>query len=112
MPLVFKKHLGNKSRSKLSERRAAKVFGGRVQPASGAINVAALKADVKSREFLVDDKTTNTQSYSLNVKTWRKLQKEAFMNRRRPAMRIEFADGPTLYVFDEQTTMNLLNQNG
>ena len=108
MPIIRKLSLGNKARSKISEKRAAEVFGGRLQPASGAINVASLKGDVKSRQFLVDDKTTKHGSYSISVALWRKLQKEAFMNRRQPAMRVEFTDGPTLYIFDEQTTRRLL----
>lgn len=104
----IRKHLSNKHRSKFSEKRAAQVFRGRLQPASGAINQFNLKADVKSDRFLVDDKTTIHASYSVTTKLWKKLHREAWMNRRRPAMRIEFADGTVLYVIDEMTLQELI----
>ena len=100
-----------KARSKKSEKRAAKILNGKVQPASGAINRFDLKADVKTDRFLVDDKITRRASYSLSVKLWRKLTDEAFKNSRSPMMRVDFEDGPTLYVVDEQTIQQLLAEN-
>lgn len=96
-----KKNLSTKARSRKSEARCARFVGGRTQPASGALPVAAFKGDVKSAKFLIDDKTTNRKSYSIAVKLWQKLVREAFINRRSPALRIEFTDGPTLYVVGE-----------
>jgi hypothetical protein len=106
-----RKHLGKKARSRLSERRAQAVFGGRIQPASGALPVAHLKGDILSDKFLVDDKTTGRDSFSMNVRLWRKLAKEAWIIQRRPAFRIEFDAGTVLYVMDELTLHNLLNGN-
>lgn len=80
---------------------------GRVQPASGAINRFDLKGDVKSERFLIDDKTTHAGSFSVSLKLWRKLSNEAWKNRKRPAIRIEFSDGAPLYVVDEQTFIEL-----
>jgi hypothetical protein len=57
---------------------------------------------------LVDDKTTHNKSYGVQVELWRKLTREAFINKRRPAMRIEFSNGPVLYVIDELTFMEKL----
>jgi hypothetical protein len=108
MSFISKKYLGNKFRSKRSEKRAARIFGGRVQPASGALPVAHLKADVKSRTFLVDDKTTESKSFSINIEVWRKLTKEAFVNRRKPCMRIEFSQSQPLYLIDEMTFVDML----
>lgn len=110
MRIIARKHLTNKQRSKLSEKRAARMLNGRVQPASGAMPHFKCKADVKSDRFLLDDKTTIHQSYSLNVKTWNKLNREAWMNDRRPMMRIELANGPVLYVIDELTLNELLEK--
>lgn len=94
-------HLSNKERSKRSEKRAAKFFQGRLQPASGALKSVFAKADVKSDKFLVDDKVTKNESYSLKIETWRKLSKEAWHNNRRPIIRIAFDSGPVLLVMDE-----------
>lgn len=106
--MIFsRRHTSTKRRSKFSERRAAAIIGGKVQPASGAINRFDLKGDVKSKHFLVDDKTTTLGSYSISVKLWRKLTREAFMNKRAPLVRVEFTDGPSLYIIDETTFMKL-----
>ena len=108
MSFIFsRKTSSTKKRSKHSERRAAKILDGRVQPASGALNQFNLKADVKSSHFLVDDKTTARGSFSVSVALWRKLSREAWMNKRAPLIRIEFSAGPSLYVMDEVTFMKL-----
>jgi len=104
---LHKHHLSTRKRSLRSEKRAAKFFGGKVQPASGSINRFDLKGDVKSAEFLVEDKMTANQSYSIKVVTWRKLSNQAWRNNRKPCLRIEFADGPVLYVVDERTMDSL-----
>lgn len=107
--MIFsRKRFSTKVRSKRSEKLAAKIYGGKVQPASGAINRLDLKGDVKSDTFLVDDKTTDAQSYQLKVETWRKLSSEAYRTARRPSMRVEFIDGPSLYILDELTFRQML----
>ena len=97
-----------KQRSKQSEAQAAQTFGGKVQPASGAINRFDLKADVKSGKFLVDDKVTDNLSYSLKLETWRTLSDQAWKNNRRPAMRINFVQGEPLIITDEATFKKML----
>lgn len=84
------------------------MFQGRVQPASGALRPFHLKADVKSKHFLVDDKTTDADSFRLQMKLWRKLSNEAWSMKRRPVIRVEFISGPTLYVIDELTMQELI----
>lgn len=101
MNLLPKKNLSTKARSKRSERRCAELVNGKVQPASGAIDRYDLKADVKSATLLIDDKTTARESFSVNLKLWRKLADEAYSNHKSPVMRIEFSNGPTVYVLDE-----------
>jgi hypothetical protein len=109
--ILKKKHLSNKARSRRSESRGSKSVNARLQPASGALPVAAFKGDYKNETFLFDDKTTNAQSYSVGVKLWRKHAKDAFVMNRKPALRIEFTDGPTLFVIDESMFRRLTNQD-
>ena len=100
---IRKGYQTTKQRSKKSEAQAAVIFGGKVQPASGAINRFDLKADVKSERFLVDDKVTDNESYSLKLATWRTLSDQAWKNRRRPALRVNFTRGEAVIVLDETT---------
>lgn len=100
--------LTKKQRSLRSENELAKTFGGRRQPASGALPVASLKGDVKTKTFLFDDKVTGAKSFSVTIKDWNKLRKQAFQARRTPVLRVNFDDGPNLYVID-QRTFSLLN---
>jgi hypothetical protein len=79
-----------------------------VQPASGAIDRFDLKADVKTDKFLVDDKVTDAKSFSVTMKLWRKLSSEAWANKKRPVLRVNFNQGPVVYVIDEMTMMELL----
>lgn len=109
--ILSKKHLSTKARSKRSEKRGATFLGGRVQVASGAINRFDLKADIKTEKYLVDDKTTNLGSFSINFALWKKLAGEAWMNKKRPMMRIE-SQSAVLYVVDELTLKELINSKG
>jgi len=105
--ILRKPYLSTKARSQRSEKRAAHFLGGKVQPASGAINRFDLKADVKSKHFLLDDKTTEMESFKLSFALWRKLVKEAWLNKKHPMIRIE-SPKETLYVVDEFTMHQLL----
>lgn len=96
------KHLTCKTRSVISEKALAKRLGGKVQPASGALPVKSLKADVKTPTWLIDDKTTGKQSYSIKLSDWRKLRKQAWQNRRMACLHINFEEGASLFVIDEQ----------
>lgn len=101
--------MGNKWRSKKSEKRCAVIFKGRVQPASGALPVASLKGDVITGNFLIDDKTTNGKSFSLNFALFIKLRREAFMNGKKPLFRIE-SQALNLIVIEQKDLLELLNQ--
>ncbi len=105
---IRKGYQTTKQRSKKSEAQAARTFGGKVQPASGAINRFDLKADVKSKSFLVDDKVTDNMSYTLQLKTWRTLSDQAWKNCRRPAMRVNFTQGEPVILLDETTFQDML----
>jgi hypothetical protein len=99
----------NKWRSKRSEKRAARIHNGRVQPASGALPVARFKGDVVSDQFLIDDKTTNSKSFAVNSATFIKLRREAFINRKSPMIRVEFPN-ITVCVIEEKLLAKLMNQ--
>ena len=96
-----KKHLSNKARSKRSEKRAAQIHKGRIQPASGALPVARFKGDIVTSRYVVDDKTTNRKSFAINADIFRKLRREAWINDRLPMIRIEFQN-LTLCVIEEK----------
>ena len=103
-------YFSNKARSLKQERQVAKDFNGRVQPASGALKSVRLKADVKSRDFLVDCKVTKHGSYKLNLADWRKLSAEAWQNSREPAMCIEFGEGVSVVVLAADAFHRLKNE--
>lgn len=87
-----------KRKSQKQEERTAKAFGGRTQIASGAIET--LKGDVRtgesksgefnSNDFLIENKFTDANKYSLKLDIWNKIEKEAFQdNMRIPLMQID-----------------------
>jgi hypothetical protein len=102
-----KRQLSKRARSKRSEKEAAQTLEGRVQPASGAIPVFNLKGDVKTKRFLIDDKTTHAGSFAVSLKLFRKLSNEAWKNKKRPAIRISFDNSAPLYVIEESEFMKL-----
>ena len=78
-----------KFKSNLQERQVASDLLGRVQIASGALDD---KADVRSKDFLCECKTTEKDSYTLKVDTWNKIQKEAYKLGLCPIMCIQTND--------------------
>jgi hypothetical protein len=100
-------HPSNKKRSKKSEDQAAKEIGGRRMPNSGAIS--GFKGDVKSKEYLLEDKFTDYSSYSLSLSVLKKMEHEALQNMRKPLLRLTI-QGEVFYVLPRRTFLNLLNQ--
>lgn len=77
-----------KRKSKKQEDRTAKDFGGRVTPASGALD--GCKGDVRTPLFLIENKFTDKDYYLLNAKIWDKIWKEATKDGLRiPIMQID-----------------------
>ena len=64
-----------KKKSKKQEERIAKQIGGKTVIASGAL--WSCKADVRNDKYLVEAKYTDTNYYTLNVRTWNKIAQEA-----------------------------------
>ena len=101
----MKVKFNKKKASQKSEKHIAKVLGGQVQPASGALPIAALKGDVKTPHYLVEDKITDKGSFSINAAYWQKHSAKAWQQHKHPVMSINLngGRGPTLYVIDEST---------
>ena len=78
-----------KFKSDLQEKQVASDLQGRVQIASGALDD---KADVKSRDFLCECKTTEKDFYTLKADTWNKIQREAYKLGLCPIMCIQTND--------------------
>lgn len=78
-----------KFKSNLQERQVANDLFGRVQIASGALDD---KADVRSKDFLCECKTTEKDFYTLKADTWNKIQKEAYKLGLCPIMCIQTND--------------------
>lgn len=74
---IRRSHRPTRKRSQLSERRLARLVGGRVQPASGALPVASLKGDVSTKDVLYEDKVTSRHSFGVSTKLLHKIQKQA-----------------------------------
>lgn len=90
---------GRIKRSQAQERRTARRFNGRRQPASGAFDTA--KNDVKSDRYLIENKRTdNNESITLKVRDVRALGQNAALIGRQPLMHVEIA-GLHLVVCEE-----------
>ena len=80
-----------RKKSQKQEARTAKDFGGRTQLASGALD--GMKGDVRTTEFLIENKYTDKDSYKLELRTWRKIENEAIRDSVRvPLMQIDIQD--------------------
>lgn len=81
-----------KKKSQLQEKSVAKDLDAKTVIASGAL--WGSKGDVRHDEFLVECKTTEKPYYSLTMKVWEKIEKEAIKDGLRiPLMCIDVNDG-------------------
>ena len=80
-----------KRKSKKQEARTAKEFSGKTQPASGAL--AGAKGDVRTEDYLIENKFTDKSYYPLELCIWKKIEKEAIKDSLRiPMMQIDIID--------------------
>lgn len=88
-------------RARKSEEQLAKSTGGKRQPASGAL--PGRKGDVRENGFLVDDKFTDAERFTITKEMWRKIEREASMTPPglRPRLRITMPGLPKLCVMLE-----------
>lgn len=109
MRLTPSKQFSNKVRGTLAEKRVASLFNGRLQPGSGLLASAHLKADVKSKHFLVDSKLTTKQSFSISSGALLKLRREALQTRRLPVFFVQLGDGTEFAVIPSDAFEDLRN---
>ena len=84
--------MDTKKKSQSQEKRVAKEIGGKTTIASGAF--WSSKADVRSKLFLVECKTTEKDFYSLTYNVWNKVYNEAIKDGMRiPIMCIDLNNG-------------------
>lgn len=82
-----------------AERKTAKEFGGRQTPRSGGLWFKP--GDVKTNDFLIDNKTTKHKSFTVTKKIWDKLSKEALLEQRLPCLMVQLGDGTEMVVLDK-----------
>ena len=86
-----------KKKSQLQEKSVAKDLDAKTVVASGAL--WGSKGDVRHDEFLVECKTTEKPFYSLTMKVWEKIEKEAVRDGlRTPLMCVDINDGKDRYA--------------
>lgn len=86
-----------KKKSQLQEKSVAKDLNAKTVIASGAL--WGSKGDVRHDEFLVECKTTEKSFYSLTMKVWEKIEKEAVRDGLRiPLMCIDINNGEDRYA--------------
>lgn len=83
---VNAEHKYKKKTSQRLEKRMAKSLNGRTTPGSGAFN--GNKGDVKSADWLGEHKFTDKKSYSLSLKIWAKINREAKDIKKTPILEI------------------------
>lgn len=86
-----------RKKSEKQEARTAQQLGGRTQIASGAI--WTMKADVRTEQFLVENKFTDSNYYSLKRAIWDKIEHEALNDSlRTPMMQIDIQDNSIVVI--------------
>lgn len=72
------------------ERKDAKLFGNKPTPGSGSKWFA--KGDSKGEKFLIENKTTDKNNFTIKGQVWEKIEKEALLERRVPILSVQFGD--------------------
>jgi len=85
-----------KERAQRRERSAAKEIGGRSVIGSGALWFD--KGDIKTEKFLIEDKFTDADSYTINLSTLKTVEKQAAKVHKVPFLRFGFEKYGTNYI--------------
>lgn len=91
------------------EKSDAKLFGGHRTPRSGGI--WRFPGDAKSSQFLIDCKTTEAKSFSITRDMWKKITREALLNKRLPILSIKFVGGSEMVVLDKEDFLSLVKED-
>lgn len=93
----------------VKEKKDVKDFGGKPTPRSGG--VWKFPGDSKNNVFLIDSKTTEKKSFSVTLKMWHKINREALLNRRIPLLSIQFLkDNTEVVVMGKSDLLTLLER--
>ena len=81
--------IGRAGRS--SESRLSKTLGGRLTPASGALEGA--KGDIKLEDFILEAKSTTRDSFSVSYSQLAKIKAESLSSDKAPGLTVSFVTG-------------------
>lgn len=87
------------------EKSDGKAFGGRRNSGSGKNWYN--KGDVKTKIYLIEDKTTKHNSFSVTSKLWNKISREAVMSQRIPILSVKLGDGTEVVVLSLSDYLHL-----
>lgn len=91
------------------EKSDAKLFEGRRMPRSGGLWFC--KGDSKSKKFLIEDKTSQHEGFTVTTKLWEKISREALLSQRIPIVSAEFGDKKLeLVVLDKNDFVSLMEE--
>ena len=79
-----------KPKWKIHEDKLAKEFKGKKRPGSGSQWNKG--GDILSSTYLIEAKQTDKKSYSINLKTWRKIYNEALFSYRLPLLSLKIQE--------------------
>lgn len=101
IPGVPRRNIGDTGR--MSEKKVARSLGGRLTPASGAMDGA--KGDIVLEDFLIEAKSTVNESVSIKYSWLGKICTEAMMDTKKPALSVRFVTGDGRAVRDGDWVM-------
>lgn len=88
------------------EQDTAASFG--TKPITGSGRIPSMKGDVKTANFLIENKQTDKESYILKKEIWEKITKEAEIDRKIPLMSLNI-DGTILFVMSADAFLSLVD---
>lgn len=98
-----------KNKWQKKEINDAKDFGAKQTIRSGGLWFS--KGDSKSDDFLIENKTTDKESFSIKAEIWEKISKEALLCNRVPMLSIEFGKkSHEIVVLDKGDFIEILNK--
>jgi len=89
------------------EKDDEKTFNGQRMPRSGGL--WSSPGDVKAKDFLFECKQTQKKSYSLNQEKLKKLNHEAILSSKRPALSLILGDKSEFIVLRKDDFLELIN---
>lgn len=89
------------------ERKDAKLFGAKGTPRSGGLWFA--KGDSKSEKYLIENKTTEKENFTIQGTVWQKIYNEALIESKLPLLSVAFGEKQTeLIVMDLNDFVQLI----